>query len=62
MDIDMSALRSLVNEREIPFDVVVEAIERALETAYHHTAGRPPAGPRRARPQDRTRHGLCRRD
>ena len=37
MDIDMSALRSLVNEREIPLDVVVEAIERALETAYHHT-------------------------
>jgi N utilization substance protein A len=39
MDIDMSALRSLVNEREIPLDVVVEAIERALETAYHHTPG-----------------------
>ena len=42
MDIDMSALRSLVNEREIPLDVVVEAIERALETAYHHTPGAPP--------------------
>jgi len=39
MDIDMAALRSLVNEREISFTVVVEAIERALETAYHHTAG-----------------------
>src|SRR3954453_17712537 len=38
MDIDMAALRSLVHEREIPFDVVIEAIERALETAYHHTA------------------------
>ena len=42
MDIDMSALRSLVNEREIPLDVVVEAIERALETAYHHTPGAHP--------------------
>ena len=42
MDIDMNALRSLVNEREIPLDVVVEAIERALETAYHHTAGAHP--------------------
>jgi len=42
MDIDMAALRSLVNEREISFTVVVEAIERALETAYHHTAGAQP--------------------
>ena len=42
MDIDMGALRSLVNEREIPLDVVVEAIERALETAYHHTPGAHP--------------------
>jgi N utilization substance protein A len=42
MDIDMNALRSLVNEREIPFEVVVEAIERALETAYHHTPGAQP--------------------
>ena len=43
MDIDMAALRSLVNEREISFTVVVEAIERALETAYHHTAGAQPS-------------------
>jgi N utilization substance protein A len=42
MDIDMAALRSLVNEREIPLDVVVEAIERALETAYHHTGSAQP--------------------
>lgn len=39
MDIDMAALRSLVNEREISLNVVVEAIERALETAYQHTPG-----------------------
>lgn len=42
MDIDMTALRSLVNEREISLNVVVEAIERALETAYHHTPGAQP--------------------
>jgi N utilization substance protein A len=42
MDVDMNALRSLVSEREIPFEVVVEAIERALETAYHHTPGAQP--------------------
>ena len=39
MDIDMTALRSLVSEREISLNVVVEAIERALESAYHHTPG-----------------------
>jgi N utilization substance protein A len=42
MDIDMTALRALVNERELSFDVVVEAIEKALETAYHHTPGAQP--------------------
>jgi N utilization substance protein A len=42
MDIDMGALRSLVNEREIPLDVVVEAIEGALATAYQHTPGAHP--------------------
>ena len=39
MDIDMAALRALVHEREISFDRVVETIEKALETAYHHTPG-----------------------
>ena len=42
MDIDMTALRALVNERERSFDVVIEAIEKALETAYHHTGGAQP--------------------
>ena len=42
MDIDMTALRALVNERELSFDVVVEAIEKALGTAYHHTPGAQP--------------------
>ena len=40
MDIDMSALRGLVREKEISFDLVVEAIEQALLVAYHHTEAR----------------------
>jgi N utilization substance protein A len=39
MDIDMSILRMLEREKEISFDVLVEAIEQALLTAYHKTAG-----------------------
>lgn len=35
MDIDMSLLRMLARDKEIPFDVLVEAIEQALLTAYH---------------------------
>jgi N utilization substance protein A len=37
MDIDMSALRALEREKDISFDVVVEAIETALLAAYHKT-------------------------
>ena len=39
MDIDMSLLRMLEREKEIPFEVLVEAIEQALLTAYHKTSG-----------------------
>lgn len=39
MDIDMSILRMLEREKEIPFDVLVEAIEQALLTAYQKTTG-----------------------
>lgn len=39
MDIDLSILRMLEREREISFDVLVEAIEQGLLTAYHKTAG-----------------------
>ena len=39
MDIDMAALRALEHEKDISFDVVVEAIETALLSAYHKTAG-----------------------
>jgi N utilization substance protein A len=39
VDIDMSALRGLVREKEISFDLLVEAIESALLIAYHRTEG-----------------------
>ncbi|WP_277212740.1 transcription termination factor NusA [Isoptericola croceus] len=37
MDIDMSTLRLLEREKEISLDVLVEAIEQALLSAYHRT-------------------------
>lgn len=39
MDIDMTALRLIESERDIPLDVLVEAIEDALLLAYHRTPG-----------------------
>jgi transcription termination/antitermination protein NusA len=39
MDIDLSILRMLEREKEISFDILVEAIEQALLTAYHKTPG-----------------------
>jgi N utilization substance protein A len=39
VDIDMSILRMLEREKEISFDVLVEAIEQALLTAYHKSPG-----------------------
>ena len=42
MKIDMSILRGLEREKEIPFDQVVGAIETALLTAYRHTEGAQP--------------------
>ena len=39
MDIDMAALRLLEREREIPMDVIVEAIEQALLSAYQKVEG-----------------------
>ena len=45
MDIDMSALRGLEREKEISFDMLVEAIESALLIAYQRTEGAPAARP-----------------
>ncbi len=39
MDIDLSILRMLEREKEISFEVLVEAIEQALLTAYLKTSG-----------------------
>ncbi|WP_299034138.1 transcription termination factor NusA [uncultured Pseudokineococcus sp.] len=39
MDIDMAALRALEREKEIPLDVLVDAIEGALLLAYQRTEG-----------------------
>jgi transcription termination/antitermination protein NusA len=39
MDIDLSLLRLLEREKDISFEVVVEALERALLLAYHRTTG-----------------------
>ena len=40
--IDMTVLRSLEREKDIKLDLVVEAIESALLTAYRHTEGSSP--------------------
>ena len=42
MNIDLTALRALEREREIPFDTILAAIETALLTAYRHTEGANP--------------------
>src|ERR1700710_3086127 len=42
MDIDMNVLRMLEREKEISFDILVEAIEQALLTAYHKSPGAQP--------------------
>ncbi|WP_084075733.1 transcription termination factor NusA [Demequina sp. NBRC 110052] len=39
MDIDMMALKGLERERDIKLDVLVDAIEQALVSAYHKTPG-----------------------
>jgi N utilization substance protein A len=42
MDIDMSILRALERDKEIGLDIVVDALEQALLTAYHKTPGAQP--------------------
>jgi N utilization substance protein A len=39
MDVDMQALQSLAKERDIRLEVLVDAIEQALVSAYHKTPG-----------------------
>jgi transcription termination/antitermination protein NusA len=42
MDIDLAVLRALEREKEISFDLVVEALEQALLVAYERTEGAQP--------------------
>jgi N utilization substance protein A len=42
VDIDVSVLRAIEREREIPFDVLVDAIEQALLLAYQRSEGAQP--------------------
>ena len=42
MNIDLAALRALAQEREIPVETILAAIETALLTAYRHTEGAHP--------------------
>ncbi len=42
MDIDIALLRALEREKEISFDILVDALEQALLTAYHKTPGAQP--------------------
>lgn len=42
MDIDVSALKSLVREKDLSLDLVVESIEQALLVAYQRTEGHAP--------------------
>jgi transcription termination/antitermination protein NusA len=43
VDIDLSVLRALEREKEISFDLVVEALEQALFVAYERTGGAQPS-------------------
>ena len=42
MKLDVAALRGIERERDIPFEMLVAAIESALLTAYQHTPGAQP--------------------
>ena len=42
MDIDLAALRMIEREREVPFDVLIAAVEQAMLVAYQRTEGAEP--------------------
>jgi len=42
MKLDLAVLKSLVRERDVTFDMVVDTLESALLTAYKHTEGAVP--------------------
>ncbi len=45
MDIDLSVLRLMERERDIPFDELVQIIEQAIHTAYLKHVARPTRSP-----------------
>ena len=57
MDIDMSVLRLMEREKDLPLDLLVEAIEEALITAYDKTDGAVRRCPGAAGSQVRARRG-----
>ena len=61
MDIDLVLLRQLEREKEISFDILIDALEQALLTAYHKTAGAQTQRAGAGRPQDRPGDGVRRR-
>ncbi|GGC60526.1 transcription termination/antitermination protein NusA [Hoyosella rhizosphaerae] len=42
MNIDISALRAIEDDKGVPVDMIIEAIQSALLTAYRHTDGHQP--------------------
>ena len=62
MDIDMSVLRLMEREKDLPFELLASAIEEALITAYEKTDGAVPGARVAAGPQVRTRRGDGARD
>lgn len=42
MDVDVTALKALVREKDLSLDLVVESMEQALLVAYHRTEGAAP--------------------
>ncbi len=42
MNVDIAALRAIERDKDLPFEMVIEAIETALLTAYRHTDGHQP--------------------
>ena len=54
MDIDISVLRLMEREKDVPFEVLAKAIEEALLTAYERTEGAVP-GARCSCTEDRAR-------
>jgi len=42
VDVDVTAIAALSREREVPFEVLIQAIEQALLAAYQHSEGAQP--------------------